>query len=67
MNDPSERNLDEFTKAEENFLRNTEYQACKYYGDEQAEYLKALDFMDILTEKIWFYNVCRAKTRVNDR
>eukprot|EP00975_Prorocentrum_lima_P017899 3775680-Prorocentrum_lima.AAC.1 len=62
-----QQHLDEYTKAEEDFLSNTEHQACKDYGDKQAEYLKALDFMDILTEKIRFYNVRRAKTRVNDR
>eukprot|EP00975_Prorocentrum_lima_P008816 1879826-Prorocentrum_lima.AAC.1 len=39
-----------------------EYQACIDYGEMQVEYLKALDFMDILTEKLRFYHVCRAKT-----
>eukprot|EP00975_Prorocentrum_lima_P049139 10284990-Prorocentrum_lima.AAC.1 len=67
MNDPSERNLDDYNKAEEIFLSNTEHQACKEYGHKQAEYLKALDFMNILTEKIRFYSVCRAKTNVNSK
>eukprot|EP00975_Prorocentrum_lima_P066091 12907187-Prorocentrum_lima.AAC.1 len=52
MDDPSRRKLDELNKAEEIFLSNTEHQACKDYGETQAEYLKAVDFMDILTEKI---------------
>eukprot|EP00975_Prorocentrum_lima_P063832 12893897-Prorocentrum_lima.AAC.1 len=30
-------------------LSQTEYQACMDYDEKQAEYLKALDFMDILT------------------
>eukprot|EP00975_Prorocentrum_lima_P058072 12180314-Prorocentrum_lima.AAC.1 len=46
-------------------LSHTEYQACKYYGEKQVEYLEALDFMDILTDKLRFYNVCRAKTNIN--
>eukprot|EP00975_Prorocentrum_lima_P061823 12882152-Prorocentrum_lima.AAC.1 len=49
------------------FLSNTEHEACNEYGNKQAEYLKALNVMDILTENIRFYNVCRAKTRVDDR
>eukprot|EP00975_Prorocentrum_lima_P060107 12605174-Prorocentrum_lima.AAC.1 len=28
----------------------------------QAEYLQALDFLDMLTEGLRFYKVCRAKT-----
>eukprot|EP00975_Prorocentrum_lima_P034084 7161654-Prorocentrum_lima.AAC.1 len=50
-------------KAEDMLLSQTEHQACIEYGEKQVEYLKALDFMD--TEKLRFYNVCRAKTQVN--
>eukprot|EP00975_Prorocentrum_lima_P032709 6868634-Prorocentrum_lima.AAC.1 len=34
---------------------------------ERVAYLRALDFMDVWTEKIRFYNVCREKTNVNDK
>eukprot|EP00975_Prorocentrum_lima_P055255 11587913-Prorocentrum_lima.AAC.1 len=49
-------------KAEDWLLSQTYYQACKEYEEKQAEYLEALDFMDILTDKLRFYNVCMAKT-----
>eukprot|EP00975_Prorocentrum_lima_P018580 3912471-Prorocentrum_lima.AAC.1 len=65
MNDASQQNIDEYERAEDLLLSHTDYQACKEYGKRQAEYLKALDFMDILTDKIRFYKVCRAKTNVN--
>eukprot|EP00975_Prorocentrum_lima_P062037 12883407-Prorocentrum_lima.AAC.1 len=65
MNDTSQQNVEAFERAEELVLSRTDYQAYKYYGEKQAEYLKALDFMDILTGKIKFYNDCRAKTNVN--
>eukprot|EP00975_Prorocentrum_lima_P033503 7026314-Prorocentrum_lima.AAC.1 len=52
MQDPTTQNLDELNKAADTLLSHTEYQACKDYGDKQAEYLNALDFMDILTEKL---------------
>eukprot|EP00975_Prorocentrum_lima_P025218 5293032-Prorocentrum_lima.AAC.1 len=61
MQDPSQQNLDELDKAEGILLSQTEYQACIEYGEKQVEYLKVLDSMDILTEKLRFYNVCRAK------
>eukprot|EP00975_Prorocentrum_lima_P035679 7499305-Prorocentrum_lima.AAC.1 len=32
------------------------------YGELQEEYLKALDFMDMLTDNLRFYNACRATT-----
>eukprot|EP00975_Prorocentrum_lima_P050977 10680500-Prorocentrum_lima.AAC.1 len=52
MQDPSQQNLDELDRAEDMLLSQTDYQACIDYGEKQAEYLKALDFMDILTEKL---------------
>eukprot|EP00975_Prorocentrum_lima_P066249 12908049-Prorocentrum_lima.AAC.1 len=52
MQEPTAQNLEELNRAEETLLSHTEYQACKDYGDKQVEYLKALDFMDILTEKL---------------
>eukprot|EP00975_Prorocentrum_lima_P047441 9918737-Prorocentrum_lima.AAC.1 len=52
MNDHSASNIEAYEKAEEKFLSRTDYQACIEHGDKQTEYLEALDFMDILTEKI---------------
>eukprot|EP00975_Prorocentrum_lima_P066461 12909368-Prorocentrum_lima.AAC.1 len=54
--------MDEVDKDEDLLLSQTEYQDCREYGKKQVEYLKALDSMDILTCKLRFYNVCRAKT-----
>eukprot|EP00975_Prorocentrum_lima_P034517 7254054-Prorocentrum_lima.AAC.1 len=56
MQDPYAKNLEEVDRVEDWLLSQTEYQACKEYGDKQTEYLKSLDFMDILTEKLRFYN-----------
>eukprot|EP00975_Prorocentrum_lima_P020993 4420133-Prorocentrum_lima.AAC.1 len=52
MQCPTTQNLDEVNKAEETLLGHTEYQACKDYGGKQVEDLKAMDFMDILTDKL---------------
>eukprot|EP00975_Prorocentrum_lima_P003947 861507-Prorocentrum_lima.AAC.1 len=52
MNDASPQNMRDHELAEEDLLRHTEYKACQDYGRMQTEYLKALDFMDILTDKI---------------
>eukprot|EP00975_Prorocentrum_lima_P058894 12350659-Prorocentrum_lima.AAC.1 len=65
MNDASDQNMQAYEQAEELLLSRMDYKACQEYGERQAEYLKALDFMDILTDKIRIYNVCRAKTNVN--
>eukprot|EP00974_Lingulodinium_polyedra_P015888 1542416-Lingulodinium_polyedra.AAC.1 len=35
-------------------------------GEEQPEYLKAMDFMDVLTPRIRYFNACRAKTSAWD-
>eukprot|EP00975_Prorocentrum_lima_P020550 4324491-Prorocentrum_lima.AAC.1 len=50
--DPSAKNLEEVDRAEDWLLSQTDYQACIEYGEQQTEYLKALDFMDILSEKL---------------
>ena len=39
-----------------------DYVACKMQGDQQAEYLKTLDFLDIIAPKVRRYNVCRRRT-----
>eukprot|EP00975_Prorocentrum_lima_P042164 8859713-Prorocentrum_lima.AAC.1 len=52
MQDPTPQNLDGLNKAEDTLLSHTECQACKDYGEKQVEYLKALDVMDILTQKL---------------
>eukprot|EP00975_Prorocentrum_lima_P040708 8545731-Prorocentrum_lima.AAC.1 len=59
---PSVQSMREYDRAEAEFFRLSDYQACAEFGRQQAEYLKSLDFMDILTDKIRIYNVCRAKT-----
>eukprot|EP00975_Prorocentrum_lima_P008803 1877574-Prorocentrum_lima.AAC.1 len=52
MNDASQENMDAYGRADELILTQTNCEACKEYGKRQAEYLKALDFMDILTDRI---------------
>eukprot|EP00975_Prorocentrum_lima_P021674 4566315-Prorocentrum_lima.AAC.1 len=49
LEEPTAQNLEGLNNAEETFLSNTDHQSCKHYGERQAEYLKALDFMGILT------------------
>eukprot|EP00974_Lingulodinium_polyedra_P097006 9402851-Lingulodinium_polyedra.AAC.1 len=39
-----------------------DYQAFKDKGELQLEYLKAMDFMDILCPRFRYFNACRAKT-----
>eukprot|EP00975_Prorocentrum_lima_P037049 7798917-Prorocentrum_lima.AAC.1 len=38
--------------VEELLIGQNEYQTCEEYGDMQVEYVKALDFMDMLTENL---------------
>eukprot|EP00975_Prorocentrum_lima_P011810 2512493-Prorocentrum_lima.AAC.1 len=49
---PSNENLDSLETAEELPIDHTPYQACSEYGEMQEEYLKALDFMEMLTENL---------------
>ena len=53
--------------AEAEMAMTTDYQTCSEYGAQQAEMLKALDFIDAYGEGLRIYNVCRAKTRYNSK
>eukprot|EP00975_Prorocentrum_lima_P035770 7521972-Prorocentrum_lima.AAC.1 len=50
--DPSKGNLDSLEKADDLLISQTEYQTCKEYWEKPEEYLKALDFMDMLSENL---------------
>eukprot|EP00975_Prorocentrum_lima_P055568 11651229-Prorocentrum_lima.AAC.1 len=50
MADPSQENLTLLEEAEEVLVEHKSYQTCQGYGDKQEEYLKAMDFMDMLIE-----------------
>ena len=50
-------------EAERKLAGMNDYHTCSIYGTEsQPEYLKALDFVDKVTPRIRYFNVCRAKT-----
>ena len=59
--DPSDKNLESLEELEELWEKSQEYTALKEKGDQQADYLKALDFLDHVTENMRMYNVCRAQ------
>eukprot|EP00975_Prorocentrum_lima_P033467 7019123-Prorocentrum_lima.AAC.1 len=50
--DPNQDTLRTLDEAEEVLIGNKSYQACQEFGEKQVEYLKALDFMDMLTEDL---------------
>eukprot|EP00975_Prorocentrum_lima_P047371 9904504-Prorocentrum_lima.AAC.1 len=52
MTDPSEEKLASLEQAEEVLVGHKSYPACQECGDNQEEYLKALDFMYMLTEDL---------------
>ncbi len=58
---PTEVNLREVEELEEKWEKSREYTTLAEKGDQQAAYLKALDFLDHVTENMRLYNVCRAK------
>jgi len=62
LKDPSEENLKTLEDSEDKLASTKEYTTGSEFGELQHEYLKALDFLDMLTEDLRFYNVCRAKT-----
>ena len=66
--DPSRLELlyAEIEKLETEFYGNEDYQTCADKGERQAQYLKALDFTNLLTPGMRLFNVCRAKTGCND-
>eukprot|EP00975_Prorocentrum_lima_P054940 11520472-Prorocentrum_lima.AAC.1 len=57
----SQDNLRILEEAEEVLVEHKSYQTCPEYGDKQEEYY-TMDFIDMLTEDLRLYNVCRAKT-----
>ena len=65
LDEEDERAQNRLDSAEAEMAMTTDYQTCSEYGVEQAEMLKALDFIDTYGEGLRIYNVCRAKTRYN--
>eukprot|EP00974_Lingulodinium_polyedra_P013375 1295044-Lingulodinium_polyedra.AAC.1 len=63
MEDPSnEEKKKAVEEAKAKLAARNDYVTFKDMGEEKPEYLKAMDFMDVLTPKIRYFNVCRAKT-----
>ena len=63
MQDPSNEELRlETERLHEELVQSGDYHTLKETGDQQVEYLKALDFMDTIGPNIRIFNVCRAKT-----
>ena len=48
--------------AEMKLASMSDYHTCSVCGPQQPEYLKALDFVDTITTRIRYFNVCKAKT-----
>ncbi len=63
--DPSDKNLKSLEELEELWEKSQEYTTLKEKGDQQAAYLKSLDFLDYVTENMRMYNVCRAQVGQN--
>ena len=61
-NDPTEENLKQYELIEESYETSRNYKTLAEKGDQQAAFLKALDFADYITQNIRLYNVCRAKS-----
>eukprot|EP00974_Lingulodinium_polyedra_P106483 10307539-Lingulodinium_polyedra.AAC.1 len=49
--------------AEAAYVAREDYQTFSSMGEAQPEYLKAMDFMDILAARPRYFNVCRAVPR----
>ena len=63
MNDPkNEEKKRAVEEMEEAYAATRDYQTCLEKGEQQVDYLKALDFVDTIGPKMRIYNVCRAKT-----
>ena len=54
-------------KLEPKVAQTMDYETCKEYGDKQAAMLRALDFVDAFGQGLRLYNVCRAKTRYDEK
>ena len=56
---------DRYEAAERALDQTTDYEACAEFGEQQPDFLKALDFCDYLGPKMAVFNVCRRKTGRN--
>ena len=54
-------------KLEPKVAQTMDYETCKDFGDKQAAMLRALDFVDAFSQGLRLYNVCRAKTRNDEK
>ena len=64
LQDPSNEELRlETERLHEELVQSGDYQTLIETGDQQVEYLKALDFMDTIGPNIRIFNVCRAKSK----
>ncbi len=59
--DQDREKLRQLEEMEETFLKEQAYTCMEECGEMQAEYLKAQDFSDQITDRLRLYNVCRAK------
>eukprot|EP00975_Prorocentrum_lima_P066743 12910958-Prorocentrum_lima.AAC.1 len=50
--DPNQDTRNILEEAAYVLIYNKSYPTCQEYGEKQVEYLKALDFMDMLTEDL---------------
>eukprot|EP00975_Prorocentrum_lima_P048626 10174041-Prorocentrum_lima.AAC.1 len=57
----SANNLESLERAEEELITSQDDKTCSPCGDQQAECLTALDFIEILTDDLRFFNACRAE------
>eukprot|EP00974_Lingulodinium_polyedra_P041772 4012167-Lingulodinium_polyedra.AAC.1 len=63
MADPeNEENKRAVEEAEAAHAAYDDYLTFRNKGKAQPEYLKATDFMDILSPRLRYFNACRAKT-----
>ena len=58
----NEASLSHLEAAEEEYASAGDSEPCKLAGEEQGEYLKALDCIESLTPNVILYNDCKART-----
>ena len=63
MDPTNEEKVQLCEQAEAELLAEDDYSTATDRGEKQTEYLKALDFDDIIVKGWRVYNLCRAKTR----
>ena len=61
FNNPTKENFEIMTTLEVEFQKMQEYDCMAEKGNNQVEWLKALDFSDQWTENLCVFNVCQAK------